>query len=194
MRGSVAKSCKIISRVKHHKQRIMLAPPARLRAPRPKPLDIHTVGIRFRHVCMQNLMAVAAPVSMSDDTKTGKLWRTCHRTVSRNCFGISVTPIFNRQNSSDRLSAGLVLASATFSGPGTLLVRTFLLAVSACKPQKSLVQMTEPLQTSSACHTNGARAVGTQMDVHVLSTSQEQSLYVLRFTRGCGGRDVLSFT
>ena len=30
--------------------------------------------------------------------------------------------------------------------------------------------MTEPLQTSSACHTNGARAVGTQMDVHVLIT------------------------
>ena len=36
--------------------------------------------------------------------------------------------------------------------------------------KKSHVQMTEPLQTSSACHTNGARAVGTQMDVHVLIT------------------------
>ena len=48
--------------------------------------------------------------------------------------------------------------------------------------------MTEPLQTSSACHSNGARAVGTQMDVHVLSTGQE----LLRFTRGRGGRDVLS--
>ena len=54
--------------------------------------------------------------------------------------------------------------------------------------------MTLPLQTPSACHTNGARVVGTQMDVHVLSTSQEQSLDVRRFTRGCGGRDVLSFT
>ena len=98
--------------------------PARLRAPTPKPNDKHAV-----HVC---LIAVAAHVSMSDDTETGKLWRTCHRTVSRNCFGISVTPIFNRQNSSKRLSAGLVLASATFSRPGTLLIRTFLLAVSAC--------------------------------------------------------------
>ena len=29
------------------------------------------------------------------------------------------------------------------------------------QPQKSHVQMTEPLQTSSACHSNGARAVGT---------------------------------
>ena len=27
----------------------------------------------------------------------------------------------------------------------------------------------------------------TQVDVHVLSTSQEQSLYVLRFNRRCGG-------
>ena len=51
--------------------------------------------------------------------------------------------------------------------------------------------MTEPLQTSSACHSNGTSAVGTQMNVHVLSTSQKQSLDVLRFTRGCGGCDVL---
>ena len=55
-----------------------------------------------------------------------------YRTASRNCFGISVTPIFDGQNSSERLSAGFVLASATVSGPGTLLIRMFLLAVSAC--------------------------------------------------------------
>ena len=70
-----------------------------------------------------------------------------------------------------------------------------VLAGGLClQPQKPHVQMTEPLQTSSACHSNGTRAVGTQMDVHVLSTSQKQSLDVLRFTRGCGGRDVLCFT
>ena len=42
-----------------------------------------------------------------------------------------MTPIVDRQNSSERLSAGFVLAPATFSGPGTLLIRMFLLAVSA---------------------------------------------------------------
>ena len=41
------------------------------------------------------------------------------------------------------------------------------------QPRKSHVQMTEALQTPSACHSNGTSAVGTQMDVHVLSTSQE---------------------
>ena len=53
--------------------------------------------------------------------------------------------------------------------------------------------MTYSLQTFCACHTNDVRAVGTQIDVHVLSTSQEQSLDVLRFTRDFGDRDVLSF-
>ena len=35
---------------------------------------------------------------------------------------------------------------------------------------------------------------GTRMDVQVLSTSKDQSLDVLRFTCGCGGRDLFSFT
>ena len=159
LKCSVTKSCKFISRVKHH----------------------------CWHTRSAAGTTVAAHVSMSDDKETGKLWRTCHKTVSRNCFGISVTPIVNRQNSSERLSASLVLASAT------LLIRAIRVGGLCLQPQKSHVQMTEPLQTSSACHSNGAGAVGTQMDVLVLSTSQEQSLDVLRFPRGCGGRDVLSF-
>ena len=51
LKGSVTKSCKFIS----------------------KPNDIHAVGIGIHHVCLQNLMAGAAHVSMSDDTETGKL-------------------------------------------------------------------------------------------------------------------------
>ena len=132
----------------------------------------------------KNLMGGAARVSMSDDTD-----------ASRHCFGISVTPIFDRQNSSERLSANFVFASATFSGPSTLLIRTFVSSIL----RETLAQMVrlvshlllKPLQTSSACHSSGTRAVGTQTDVHVLSTSQKQSLDVLRFPRGCGGRDVL---
>ena len=51
--------------------------------------------------------------------------------------------------------------------------------------------MTEALQTSLVCHSNGTSSVGPQMDVHVLSTSKEHILDVLRFTRGCGGREIL---
>ena len=49
--------------------------------------------------------------------------------------------------------------------------------------------MTEALQSSPAFHFNGTRAAGTRMDVNVLSTSMDQSLDVLRFTRSCGGRN-----
>ena len=42
--------------------------------------------------------------------------------------------------------------------------------------------MMEALQTSLVCHSNVTRAVGTQI-VHVLSTSKEQGLDVIRFTR-----------
>ena len=47
----------------------MLAPPLR-----PKPDDIHAVGVGIHPVCLQNFVAVAAHVSMSDDTETRKLW------------------------------------------------------------------------------------------------------------------------
>ena len=76
-------------------------------------------------------MAVAARVCMSCDTETGNCGELVAK-LHRNCFGICVTPILSRQNSSERLSAGSVLASATFSGPGTLLIRTLLAAVAAC--------------------------------------------------------------
>ena len=51
-----------------------------------------------------------------------------HETVSEIC----VTPILIRQNSNERLSASLVFGSATISGPGFLLIRTRLSAVSPC--------------------------------------------------------------
>ena len=158
LKGSATKFCKFISRVKLLKA-YTFGTPARLRAIMPTSSDILAVRIVIHHVRSQNLMAVAARVCMGCDTETGNCGRICHKTAPRNSFGICVTPILIRQNSSERLSAGLVLASATFSGPGTLLIRTLLAAVSACNQKKSQVQMTESLQTSPACHSNGSSTV-----------------------------------
>ena len=87
-----------------------------------------------------------------------------------------MAPILIRQNSSERLSAGFVFESAKFSDPDTLLIRTRFGGSFSLPPQISHVQMTEALQTSSACHSNGTSAVGTQVNVHVVSASRELSL------------------
>ena len=94
---------------------------ARLRTIRPKPIDILAVVSVTHHVCLQNLMAGAAHVIMNDD-RGRKIVMNLLQNCITELFRISVTPIIDRQ----------VLASATFSGPGTLLIRMFLLAVSAC--------------------------------------------------------------
>ena len=102
---------------------------------------------------------------MSWDTETAL--RAGHKTVSRICFGISVTPMFVRQSSSERRSAGFVLASATFSGLGTLLIRTFLWAVSCCSHKNRTFRCRRRRKPDS----NGARAVGAQIDADVLTAS-----------------------
>ena len=104
----------------------------------------------------------------------------------------SITKLFRDLCDADIQSTELERTSVCRFGVGVShVLRTWNILAGGLRlqRQKSQVQMTQPLQTSSACHTNGARAVGTQMDLHVLSTSQEQSLDVLRFTRGCGGRE-----
>ena len=86
------------------------------------------------------------------------------------------------------------MTSATFSDPGSLADSNALGGNLSLQPRTSHVQMTEALQTSCACHSDGTGAVGTQVNVHVLSASLSQSLDVLRSTRGCCGGDVLGFT
>ena len=173
----------------------------------PKPSDILAVRIVILHVWTKlngcrdvkncehlqrrdvQLMSVAARVCVSVTQR-----QETDTNLSQNCF----TKLFwdlIRQNSSKRWFASMVLASATFSGPGSLLIRTRLAVVSACNHFQSHVLMTEALQNPLLLSNPMALVLsGTRMDVHVLSTSMDQSLDVLRFTCGCGGRDLFSFT
>ena len=98
-----------------------------------------------------------------------------------------------RENSSERQSAGLVLASATFSGPGTLLIRTRLAAVSACNHRNRTSRQRRRCRPLLLGTPTAPVLSEHKMNVHVLSARHEQSLDVLRFTRGCCGLDVISF-
>ena len=110
-----------------------------------------------------------------------KLWTICHKTASRNCFGICVTSTLIRRNSSELLQVWCWRQSRS---------QDLILCWFEHAWRKFLLATTKIARPDDGSVANLSWA---QMDVHMLSTSQEKSLDVRRFARGCGGRDILSF-
>ena len=131
-------------------------------------------------------MTVAARVCMSVTQR-----QETEENLSQNC----ITKMFRDLRDTHAHSTELERSSACKFGVSVShVLRTWYFADSNAlggslcwQPQRSHVQMAETLQTSPASHSSGTSAVGTYMTVHVLSARHEQSLDVLRFTRGCCG-------
>ena len=85
----------------------------------PKPSDFLAVRIVVHPVWSQELDGCRGACVHERETETRNGGELVTKLQHENCFGICVTAILIRQNSSERLSASLVLASATFSSPGT---------------------------------------------------------------------------
>ena len=135
-------------------------------------------------------ISVASRVRVRD-TETGIQIRTCQATVSRNCLGIGTTSHVAATDFERTfvcwfgVGVGNVLCAGHFADANTF-------SGDLCsQPEKSYDQITEALQSSSACDANVTSTVGEQVDVHALSTSQEQSLNILGFTCCCCSCNVL---